>query len=944
MRKKYLVLSLLAIIVLCLPVCAEYTPERQIQWDPAVHRETLGNGLKIFLHENHRPEKRLELRLVVKAGALYEEDGTEGIAHFLEHMAFNGTKHFKAGELDKYFESVGVEYGGDNNAFTSHDQTTYLLTLPCDDLEVVRKGLTAISDYMAGILFEPEEVEKERGVILEELRLQEGLYKRLAQQAIKIAAEGTRWDSPRLFVVGSKGSVSSIKREDFLKFYKHWYRPDRMALILVGDLPVETMRKLVKEIIEPLPAAEGEPEFPEYLFPDHDEIYTGVISDREMPIGGGAFVFTRPKKKIITEADFRGSLIDGIIYTALNNRLRELKETQEPPFLEAGISEYAVVPWFELRFGFAASMKMKGEKRAVQSVIREMERARQHGFLESEIREELLDMEESARRAVKEKDKTFSSNFAYEYADAFMENSVSTSEEEYYRLIKEIAPTITPADAKANTKALLAPVNMSIGLALPDWQKKMYKKEDLKTWYDEVSAEKIPAYSRQELTRATDYSKLMPAKVVERGELNKVGAVRVQFENGLTLYLKKTDFQEDEINISSYNPFRAGWEESWRTFGITSMMGSLWNRGGTEEFKDTEITRLQKGKGFGITAGMSFGGWSISRDLEEAFTWIYDYMTAPGFREEPFKIIKEERRTEIKNSKLDQDYAFGRAVSEILCPGSTSALHIDDENYYDQFTAPQIREWWKQVFHPATMQFTIVGNIDIDKTIDLAARYLGNLPGGEVPDPPALLAHCTFPTGYTRREIYRGMEDKTRVDIYLPGPRWDAEEFPALGMALRIFEVRLRDKIREALGGTYYSYIYNTSDAYIKGKDYIVIGFATDPDRVKELTDAMDALIAEFLKEVPTQDELDSAREVLAKDWEEKLKENYFWVGVLNGAEYRPIPLAWEFDIHEKMMAVTTEQILAAAKKWLTPPTDRIEIIAYKERKPVEQPAEETEE
>lgn len=937
MRKGSLLIATFVVLFCCVASFAEYVPEKPLQWNPAIHRETLDNGMQIFLRENHKPENRLEIRLVVKAGSIYEEDGTEGLAHFLEHMAFNGTTHFKQGEIVKYLESVGAEFGPDNNAYTSWDKTVYILRLPSEDMEVLKTGMTIMADYMTGILFEPEEIEKERGVVLEEIRLRQGVESRVMRKAVSIAAKGSRWDSPRLTVVGDKETVENITRDDFLKFYRRWYRPDRLALVMVGDITVEAMRKLVEEFIEPVEKPEGEPEFPEYGIPDHDEIFTGIITDRELPTGGGGFVFVQPRKPTLTEGDYRQDRIELLVYSRLNDRLRELKETDDPPFLEGYISSYGAVPWLELRGGGAVTLQAKREKRALQAVIREMERAKRHGFLESEIQEELREREENSRQRLKEKDKQFSYALTYPCISAFLNGSVSISEEEDYRLIREVAPTITEEDVKQKVNELMAPVNVTLLLALPSYQKKLYKKDDILAWYEEVLGEDITAYEREELKKGTDYAGLKTAKIVEREELDKVEATRVKFDNGLVLYVKKTDFQEDEIQISSYNPYRAGLEETWRTYGITRIMQRLWWNGGTEEFKDSEIERLQKGKSFYISPGMSFSGWSINRDLEEAFQWMYDFMLQPGFRKEALKILKEEIRTELKNDKLDQDAAYSRAISEIMCPGDKGAVFIDDEDYYEQFDTSQIREWWGRVFHPAVMQFTLVGNLDVEKTIELAARYIGSLPGGEVPEPPALLTHCPFPTGYTRREVYRGMEDKTRVSIYLPGPKWDSDDYPPARVMSKIVDMRLLDHIREALGGTYYSYIYASSNPYVDGRDYISIGFASDPDRVEELLDEVDGVLAKFVQEGPTEKEMSSAREVFRKDREEDLKRDDFWMSVMNGAEYRPQPLTWRFDLYDRVMAVNAEQVKAVAEKWLTPPTDRIEVIAYKERKPEEE-------
>ena len=924
--------TVLIISLFSCAVHAAYSPDSPLPWDPDLHRETLDNGLQIYLLENHRPENRISIRLAVKAGSMYEEDGAEGVAHFLEHMAFNGTTHYKAGEIIEYLEPLGVDYGADLNASTGWIRTIFKLDLPTDNEELLNNGMQIMNDFATGILFDPEEIDRERGVILEEMRLRQNIERRLMRKAMRKAAPGTRFDSPRINVLGSKEVVETLRRDDFLAYYRRWYRPDRMALVMVGDIPVHRMRELAVEFFGAIPEPGGEPEFPIFTIPDHEGIKTGIITDKELPTGGGAFAFVHPIFPSRTERDYRRDRIDSIISASLNRRLRELKEGDDPPFLSANIGSMAGLPWFELSGGFAVTLQMKKEKKALQAVIRELERAKRHGILDTEIRDELRAMEESRRIAVKEKENVFSSSLAAHYASVFINDSISLSEEESYRLIRDIAPTITVEDVHERIKELYAPGNMLIGLALPSFQKSMYKESELPGWYEEVLAEDIAAYTREELEKHTDYSQLKPAKIIEREELEEVGVVRVKFENGLTLYLKQTDFQEDVISVGSYNARHASYEEPWSDMGITHIMERLWGYGGTEEFKNTEIGRLLKGKAFSVSPGMGFSGRSIDRDFEEMFQWMYDFMTHPGFREEALTIIKNSMREEIKDDQITQGAAYSRAIREILYPGHRRAVTIDDENYYEQFAAADIRNWWKKVFFPGAMQFTIVGTIDIDRTIELASRYLGNLPGGEIPGIPQLLKKCTFPAGYTRRVVYQGTEDKARVQIMFPGPAWDDEDFVNLGMAADILQERMRETIREEFGGTYSISMDNTSDLEIQGKNFIAVAFHTDPGRVEEMIARVDEIIAGFVEAGPEEDEIATQREVSIKDREEALKTNGFWMAALNGVEYLPVDVMWKFDFHEKYLAATVEDVHAAAKKWLTPPIDRVEFIAYKER------------
>lgn len=904
----------------------------ELKWDPSVVRGRLDNGFTYSIRVNKKPEKRVELRLVVRAGAILEPDGQYGLAHYIEHMGFNGTKHFAAGELVKYFETVGVEFGPDTNAYTWVDDTVYLLTLPTDTPEPLEKGLVTMSDYAGGMLFLPEEIEKERGVILEELRLSRGVQFRILEKGVKIVLKGTRY-TDRL-VIGTKESVESFKQQNFIDFYNKWYRPDMLSLVVVGDVDPAQVEKRIKEIFSELPAPPpGSEPLPAYPAPQHDDIYSGIVTDPEMPVSLALVVFTRDPIRTRTEADCRQKTIDNIALGIYNNRLNELSLKDKPPFKSAGVNAGWSMKAFDI-IGVLAMADMKKEKKALGAVITEIERIRRFGILPEELDEQKRNIEESLRAEVAEQDKRESGGIAGELVSSVIYGDIILDPATRKEMFDRMKDTITVEDVKASVERLFAPKNMTVLFVLPEFQKSMYKESDLIETVEKAQAAEIQPYTREKAVKSTDYAALVPGKIADRKTFDSIGVTEVKFENGMRVFIKPTDFQKDEIIFGSWSLGGMLFED-YGNRGIGTLAAVSWMEGGTKDLTSIQINRMLSGKTVNIRANgaenYSLSGSTVGKDFEETLQWLRDYLTIPGFRDEAVSKEKGLIIDGMKQDDTDQDAAAGNAMRELLCPGNPVSYRPSEDDL-NRLTPDQLRKFHETVFSPSGMEFTFVGNLDVEKTIKLAAKYLGSIPAREAAPAPADARVCSPPKGLTRREVYVGMEKRTNVRVVMPGPAKDSPDMPAVTVMSKVVDIRMNDILREELGGTYYAYIYPGSNLYIRGMNFLFAGFATDPDKVEKLLDRMYGIFSDLAANGPTDEEMKRAREVFAKDYEESLKRNGFWLGAINGNDSTGLPLDFELKTREQLQTVTPVQVRDAAKKYLLTDT-RIEIIALPEKK-----------
>ncbi|HMI54592.1 MAG TPA: pitrilysin family protein, partial [Gemmatimonadaceae bacterium] len=420
---------ILASIQACIPNFAlaqnvSSVPATPLPFDAAVTVGTLPNGIRYYIRENHRPEKRAELRLVVNAGSVLEDEDQRGLAHMVEHMAFRGTKRFAKNQISSYLESVGMRYGPDINAFTSFDETVYMITIPTDTSAIVDKGFQILSEWAHSVAFDPDQIEKERPVVIEEWRLGQGAENRMQNKWFPVLFAGSRY--AERIPIGLKSVLETYKPATLRKFYDTWYRPDLMAVVAVGDFDKKQIEAFIRRYLGAIPAATTPRARTLFPVPARDSTLVSVNSDREATRSVVRLLYKQPKRSNTTAATYRQHLVEELFGSMFNDRFSEITQKPNPPFINAFAAQGELVRSAE-SFSLTAIVADNGILRGLNALLTEGERVKRYGFLQSELDRTKKDVQRGVEQAHAERDKTNSSVYADSYVSAFLQGEPSTS-------------------------------------------------------------------------------------------------------------------------------------------------------------------------------------------------------------------------------------------------------------------------------------------------------------------------------------------------------------------------------------------------------------------------------------------------------------------------------------------------------------------------------------
>ena len=422
---RYLRLLILPPALLALSSCA--TVERPLKFDPQVRRGQLENGLTYYVRQNSKPSNRVELRLVIKAGSVLEEDDQQGLAHFVEHMAFNGTEHFEKHELVDYLESIGMSFGADLNAYTGFDETVYMLQLPTDDPESIDKGFRILSDWACCLALDGEEIDKERGVVVEEWRLRRGAGQRVRDKQFPVLFHGSRY-AERL-PIGKKDVLDTFDHERLRNFYQTWYRPDLMSVVAVGDMPAGDLEQKVREVFGALKNRPGAPSRSDFAVPGHDEMLVSAVTDPEASSSSVSLYHKRPVDPLLVEGDYRRTLVESLFNNMFNQRLDELRQQENPPFLSAYSYKGGFIRAIDM-YVLGAEVKDAGAVAGLEALLTEAERVRRFGFTETEFLRTKVELKRWKQKSYAERHNTESRVYAGAYVHSFTRDQVALGVEE----------------------------------------------------------------------------------------------------------------------------------------------------------------------------------------------------------------------------------------------------------------------------------------------------------------------------------------------------------------------------------------------------------------------------------------------------------------------------------------------------------------------------------
>ena len=906
-------LALLALIPAPVPVHAQaqaakpaFTPTDTLPFDTAVTRGTLPNGLTYYIRKNTRPEKRVALQLAVKAGSVDETDQQQGLAHFLEHMAFNGSRHFKSGELIATLESTGARMGPHVNAYTSFDETVYMFQVPTDKEGIVHKGLQALADVADGLTLDPKEIEKERGVVIEEWRGGLGASARIRDQQLPVLFHQSKY-AERL-PIGKPEVLKSFTPAQLREFYTKWYRPDRMALIVVGDIDAAAIAGEVKQLFEGIRKPTTAPPPRNYPIPLPPGMMVKVATDAEATQSSISLVRKRNRQADDTVADYRRNLTEQLVSQMLNERFDELSRKKDTKFLDASAYESPLNDKVTL-FSLGASVEEGKLAEGLAALAVESNRVKQHGFGPAELERAKKWWLASYERAYNERDKSESGSFAQEYVGHFLTGEPAPGIEYEYALAKELIPAITAAEVAAAAKTLFADTSRAIlgvspqkeGLAIPTESQltDALTKADavaVMAWNDASSATTLMAATPD------------PGEIKERREIAPLGVTVVRFANGVEAWLRPTDFKNDQVLFSLVSP--GGLSLAGPDRHLDAVLAPTFvSMSGVGGHKAVDLQKLLAGKIATARPGVSLSSHAITGssnpvNLETALQLLYLNFTAPGNDEEAFGMIRKQLDAVYTNRDRNPALLYGEKVSQVNTGHHYLSESITLARLAKLDRTTMIAFYKERFSNAADFTFFIVGAFKIDEALPLLARYVGSLPSTGTASAKAKDVGLKFPAAIVRETVEKGKEPKVTTQIsFFADPPQDSNELTRLTAATEVLDIALRDILREELGETYGVTVDFNQEMFQRGGGHTLVQFTAAPQNLQKMTERVLQEVQRLQKDGPSEDLVNRAKESARREHEEGMKQNGYWLSRMQGAKMLGLDPVTHFLEREKRIA-----------------------------------------
>ena len=852
---------------------------------PGVTVGQLENGLQYYIRENSEPANRAEFSLVVKVGSVVEDEDQLGLAHFLEHMAFNGTDNFEKQELIDFMESIGMRMGADLNAGTSFDETRYMLQIPTDSPEVMANTFQILEDWAHGLTLDPEEIDKERGVIIEEWRLRRGAAARIQDKQFPVLLRDSRYAerSP----IGTVESLETFEHEALRRFYRDWYRPDLMGVIAVGDFDGAEVEALLIEHFEGISAPENPRERIEYSVPDHDETLFTIATDEELTSTSVAVYHMLALDEQETIGGYRQQLVEGLYNGMLNLRLSEIARNPNPPFLGAGSSKGSLVR-SKGAYLLSASVPEDGIERGLEVVFTEAERVARFGFTASELERQKIDVLRGIERSYTDRANRRSASYAAEYSRAFLDDEPIPGIEYEFELYKRFIPEITLTEVNQIGSEWIRPQNRVVVVTGPE-------KEDLDMPSEEALLAVLAGVADMEIT-AYEETVIDQPLLAEIPEGSTVVGTRefaediVEWElgNGVRVALKPTDFREDQVLFQGFSPGGTSLasDEEWIP---ASSATALIQGGGLGPFNTTDLRRVLTGK---VASARPFissfeegvTGSGSPQDLETMFQLIYMTFTAPRADPEYFEVFNTRNRAGLQNRDASPAVAFNDAINRIMTQDALRSRPVTVETL-DHTDLDGSLAFYQDRFEDASdFTFIFVGNIDLDVMRPLVERYLGGLPSTNRVETWRDLGERP-PRGVIEEIVRKGLEPQSQTRLFFTGSIDYGDRSQRLGIAVMtsVLQTRLREVLREELGGTYSVSVGSSFSWRPAGQYRLSISFGSDPERADELLAAVYEEIDRLKSSPPDEAEVNDVLEAQRRTWETNQESNSWWLSVLDG-------------------------------------------------------------
>ncbi len=886
--------------------------------DPAVVTGVLDNGLTYFLRQHESEEKRVHLMLAVKAGSLHEADDQRGLAHFVEHMAFNGTRRFEKQAMLDLFERSGVRFGSHVNATTQYDRTTYQVSVATDDPQMLATGLNVLEDWASGVSFAPEEVQKERPVVLAEWNSAQGAARRVGEQQRKLLLAGSKYVERE--PIGDRAVLENAPVERLVDFYRRWYRPERMALIVVGDIDPKSLEPVVVAQFSRLQAPAGAADNLSFAIPVSPEPRAAVISDPETPASIVLALYKAKARLIHFEEDHRARVVNEMGVLMLRRRLHEVAQSPKAPFTAAS-SELSSAVFGQLNVvSVSARAKEKQVQASANVLLLELERVRRHGFTSGELERTKADYARLLEHSVAARATAEGMALAQALANHFVTGDALPSPEYLHTLGTRLLPEITVAEV---SQGALHWLTESERLLIASGASRDVVPEQAELLAALSGAEKLQVTPYVEAKGEVELLTALPepGSIVKEESIGEIGVKVWTLSNGARVVLKPTPFKDDEIVARAISPGGTS-RASDAEFPSARFASELVAISGLGQLDRPALNRFLSGKVVRARPWISeldegIEASSTPKDVETLFQLIHLYATAPRRDESAFEAFRAATREDLRNRDLNPGVVFSDATMKELWKGharrSPPALPA-----IDAIDLKVALEFYQQRFADMSdFHFVLVGEIDEATFKPLVERYLASLPGtGRKESHKDLGLHRK--RGVAKVRVQQGKDDKaTATLIYHGETPWSENAHTDLNSLVEYLQIRVREVLREELGGVYTPRVVYSFERLPYENYTVAVYFDCKPGDVDKLRSALDGVIADVKKSGVEDRYLEKLRSQRTRELEEAYRTNGFWLARLvdkyrMGEDPRDVLI-----LHDLTKRVTSDNIRAAARRFL---------------------------
>lgn len=898
---------------------------QNIPVDKSIKIGTLKNGMKYYIKKNQKPEKKVELRLVINAGSILEDEDQLGLAHFMEHMNFNGTKNFPDNKLVDFLQSIGIKFGQHLNAYTSFDETVYMLPVPLDKPENLTSGLKVIEDWAFNATLSDKQIDKERGVVLEELRLGLGPDKRMMDRYLPKVMYKSQY--AKRLPIGDKKLLETFTYDKIRRFHKDWYRPNLMAIIVVGDIDVNDIEKRIKENFSKYTNPKNNRERKVFDTPVHKNTLVAIESEPDASFARVQILYKdlTTTKQTNDEKQYNENLITSLYSVLMNNRIKELVNSKKPPFTFGSVSYSGTWARNQKALQGFAMTKAGEQIKGAEVLINEIERAKRFGFTQNELDRAKADMLARLEQSKNNKDKTESVAYVGEYTRNFLENEPIPGIEWEYEQYKKFAPKITLQKVNEVAKKLVNKENRVVVITGPEKEGiKQPTEAEVLALFDENKLSKLTAYKDKAMITKLVKKLGKKGKITKTENDKKLGTTTLTLSNGAKVTYKSTKFKDDQILFEAVSPGGKSVLNDDK-YKNTNFAFSALSEAGFNSYSKSDIQKYLSGKQVSVSPfigdlqeGMK--GQCSQKDFKTLMEMIYSYYTGLNYDKESFNAFKQKQSAFLSNLLSNPQFYFSNELSKFIYknnPRFTNIIPLDEDwartNYKEAYDVYKTKFADADDFH-----FYFVGNIDEAKLKEYAEIYIASLP--KTKDSEKFKDTGYRPINGSHNKVFKkGKDPKSLVTIQISGEtKYNEKEDLALQALGEVATIKIIEKLREEESGIYGGGAQGGMSETPYASFYFAMQFPCGPENAEKLTKSALNELKKLIENGPEQKDLDKYKKGEINDLKTQLKTNKFWLNFFTDTDIKGGNKYDILKMEEKINALTIDDLKNVGKKYLT--------------------------